>query len=38
MVLLELGRRTEARSAAERAVNLGGPMREQALETLRLTY
>lgn len=37
MVLLELGRRTEARSAAERAVNLGGPMRAQALETLRLT-
>ena len=35
MVLLELGRRSEARRAAEQAVSLGGPFREQAADTLR---
>ncbi|WP_041645629.1 PA2778 family cysteine peptidase [Aromatoleum aromaticum] len=34
-VLLELGRRDEARRAAQRAVELGGPLREAALTTLR---
>lgn len=34
-VLLELGRRDEARRAAERAVELGGPLRDTALATLR---
>lgn len=34
-VLLELGRRDEARRAAERAIALGGPLRDTALATLR---
>lgn len=34
-VLLELGRRAEAREAATRAVGLGGPLRDTALATLR---
>ena len=34
-VLLELGRRDEAREAAQQAVRLGGPLRETALATLR---
>ncbi|HPR08932.1 MAG TPA: hypothetical protein PLI17_20095, partial [Denitromonas sp.] len=35
MVLLELGRRDEARSAAKKAVSLGGPFQAQAADTLR---
>lgn len=35
MVLLELGRRDDARRAAERAVSLGGPFQAQAADTLR---
>lgn len=34
-VLLELGRRDEARQAAQQAVRLGGPLHETALATLR---
>ena len=34
-VLLELGRRDEARQAAQQAVQIGGPLRETALATLR---
>lgn len=34
-VLLELGRRDEARRAAQQAVQIGGPLRETALATLR---
>ena len=35
MVLLELGHRDEARSAAKTAVSLGGPFQAQAADTLR---
>jgi hypothetical protein len=31
---MELGRLTEARTAAEKALTLGGPWREAALDTL----